>query len=97
LAGEAGLDPDEARAVLDGDRYAEDVRADELQAQRYGITGVPFFVLDDRYGVSGAQPAAALRRALDTAWAESNPLTVLTPGGTASGEAGACADGSCPV
>ncbi|HTK64470.1 MAG TPA: DsbA family oxidoreductase [Pseudonocardia sp.] len=97
LAGEVGLDVDEARAVLDGDRHADDVREDEQQAQRYGITGVPFFVLDGKYGVSGAQPAAAMRRALDQAWAEANPLTVLTPGGAASGGAGACADGSCPV
>jgi predicted DsbA family dithiol-disulfide isomerase len=96
-AGRIGLDVDEVRSVLDGDRYGDEVRADELQAQRYGITGVPFYVIDDKYGVSGAQPAAALRQALDTAWAEANPLTVLTPSVGRSGEAGACEDGSCAV
>ena len=40
--------------MLDGDRYADAVRADELQARRYGISGVPFFVIDEKYGVSGA-------------------------------------------
>lgn len=96
-AEQVGIDPDEARGVLDGDRYGDEVRADEAQAQRYGITGVPFFVIDEKYGVSGAQPAEALRRALDTAWSEANPLTVLTPSGARSGDAGACADGSCAI
>jgi predicted DsbA family dithiol-disulfide isomerase len=57
LAAEAGLDADEAREVLASDRYALDVRGDERQAQAYGISGVPFFVVDGTYGVSGAQPA----------------------------------------
>lgn len=95
LASEVGLQAHQAREVLDGERYADAVREDESQAQRYGITGVPFFVIDEKYGVSGAQPVPALRRALDTAWAEANPLTVLTPARAGSGEA--CADGSCSV
>ena len=94
LAAEAGLDADEARAVLASDRYAEEVRADERQAQAYGITGVPFFVIDRRYGVAGAQPPEALLEVLDTAWAEAHPLQVLTPAGT---DTGACTDGSCSV
>ena len=97
VAGETGLDPDEARAVLESDRYADAVRADELQASRYGITGVPFFVIDEKYGVSGAQPATDLRQVLDTAWAEANPLTLLTPSAARSDEGGACADGSCAI
>lgn len=97
VAAEAGLDADESRAVLESDRYADAVRADELQARRYGINGVPFFVIDEKYGVSGAQPAAALRQVLDTAWAEANPLTLLTPSGARSEEGGHCADGSCAI
>lgn len=97
VAAEVGLDADEARVILDSDRYSGAVREDESQAQRYGITGVPFFVIDDQYGVSGAQPAAALCQALDTAWAVANPSTVLAPSSGASGEAGACTDGSCAV
>ncbi len=92
LAAEAGLDAVEARAVLASDRYAAEVRADEAQARAYGITGVPFFVVDGRYGVNGAQPAAALTEVLTTAWAQSQPLEM-------AGTAGApgCDDGSCAV
>jgi len=97
VAEETGLDADESRAVLASDRYADAVRADEQQASRYGITGVPFFVIDEKYGVSGAQPAENLREVLDTAWAEANPLTLLTPTGARSDEGGACADGSCAI
>jgi predicted DsbA family dithiol-disulfide isomerase len=92
VAARAGLDADEVRAVLESDRYGDEVRADEEQARRYGITGVPFFVVDETYGVSGAQPAAALRRVLDTAWADAQPLAVPS-----NGTAGACTDGSCAV
>jgi predicted DsbA family dithiol-disulfide isomerase len=90
LGAEAGLDEHEAREVLASDRYTADVRADERQAQAYGITGVPFYVIDGRYGVSGAQPADALLQVLEQAWTETHPDQALAPGG-------ACADGSCAV
>ncbi len=64
LMADIGIDEDEARAVLDGDAYADAVRADEEIAQRIGIQGVPFFVLNRRYGVSGAHPPEALLEAL---------------------------------
>jgi predicted DsbA family dithiol-disulfide isomerase len=70
LAAEVGLDPTEVQAVLAGDAHADAVRADEETARRLGIRGVPFFVLAGRYAVSGAQPAAALRDVLATAWAD---------------------------
>jgi predicted DsbA family dithiol-disulfide isomerase len=70
LAQEAGLDPAQARAVLDGDGYAADVRADEAEARSLGISGVPFYVLDRKYGVSGAQAAGTFTAALEQAWAE---------------------------
>lgn len=64
LAEEAGLERDEVGAVLDSDRYADAVRRDEAQAYEYGVSGVPFFVLDQRAAVAGAQPAAHLLQAL---------------------------------
>ena len=98
LAADAGLDPDEARAVLDSDRYADAVRADERQAQAFGISAVPFFVVDRKYGVAGAQPPEALLQVLETAWSEAHPRQVLTPaGGTAASGGEACTDGSCSV
>lgn len=92
LVAEAGLDVDEARAVLASDRFAAEVRADEAQARAYGISGVPFFVVDGKYGVSGAQPAEALAQVLAQAHAESRPLAMVSP---AAGPG--CDDGSCAV
>jgi predicted DsbA family dithiol-disulfide isomerase len=71
LAGEAGLDAGEARAVLKEDTYADAVEADIRQAREYGANGVPFFVIDSRYGISGAQPTATFGGALGQAWADS--------------------------
>ena len=68
LVAEVGVDPEEARDVMNTDRFAEDVREDELLASQLGIQGVPFFVLDRRYGVSGAQPPEVLVQALQQAW-----------------------------
>ena len=70
LSAEAGLDPEEARAVLDSDRYSDAVRTDEAVAQRIGIHGVPFFVLGRRFGVSGAQTADIMLQALQKVWDE---------------------------
>lgn len=92
LAVESGLDEQEAREVLaDEDAYADDVRAEEREAAELGATGVPFFVLDRRYGVSGGQPAELFTKALEQAWQG----RAITPVG---GDAEACdADGSCEV
>lgn len=73
LAAEAGLDADAAREALESDRYLPDVRADQAQAQAYGIQGVPFFVIDGKYGVSGAQPAEAFTQILRQVWSERTP------------------------
>ncbi|MEO3811027.1 DsbA family oxidoreductase [Sphaerisporangium sp. B11E5] len=68
LAAETGVPEEEARRVLAGDDHAGDVRADIAQAHAYGATGVPFFVLDRAYGVSGAQPVTTFAAALRTAY-----------------------------
>jgi predicted DsbA family dithiol-disulfide isomerase len=73
LAAEVGLDPAKAREVLTGDAYAADVRADESRARTFGISGVPFFAIDERYGVSGAQTPDVLLGALRQAHAEAEP------------------------
>jgi predicted DsbA family dithiol-disulfide isomerase len=64
LAVEVGLSGDDVDAVLDGDRYADAVASDIEQAREYGITGVPFYVIDGRYGIAGAQPTEVLSEAL---------------------------------
>jgi predicted DsbA family dithiol-disulfide isomerase len=80
LAADVGLDAAEARAILAGDRYAKEVRADERRAHELGIGGVPFFVMAGRIGVSGAQPAEVLKAALDKAWAEQPALETVAEG-----------------
>lgn len=69
LAAEIGVDEADTRKVLDSDAYADDVNADIRQARAYGANGVPFFVLDRAYGVSGAQPAEVFSQALRQAYA----------------------------
>jgi predicted DsbA family dithiol-disulfide isomerase len=70
LAAEAGLDPEEARTALETHEYLGAVHADQAQAAAYGIQGVPFFVIDGRYGVSGAQDAEVFAGALRQVAAE---------------------------
>lgn len=70
LAEEAGLDGAAAREALESGRYADDVQEDIDRARQLGITGVPFFVLDGKYGVSGAQPAEVFAQALSQVAAE---------------------------
>lgn len=70
LATEVGLDAAGIRAALEDERYVADVRADQAQAAAYGINGVPFFVIDGKYGVSGAQPPEAFSQIARQVWAE---------------------------
>ncbi len=91
LATEVGLDEPAVRAVLESDDFAEEVRQDEQDARRLGITGVPFFVVDRAYGVSGAQPPELIRSTLEQAWVDSHPLTLVPIGG----DDASCTDESC--
>ncbi|MEZ4322605.1 MAG: DsbA family oxidoreductase [Myxococcota bacterium] len=64
LAADVGLEAADVARVLEGDAYAGAVRGDETLARQLGISGVPFFVIDERLAVSGAQPAELLTQAL---------------------------------
>ena len=75
---------DEALKVLAGDDYSDDVRADEEEASRLGVSGVPFFVIDRKYAVSGAQSTDMFLNALQTAWKESQSLNVSDDAGSES-------------
>ena len=89
LAADAGLDAEETRAVLASDRYAREVREEEETARRLGISGVPFFVIGGKYGVSGAQPADTLLGALEEAWRkEPDAVDVARAEGAACGPDG---------
>jgi predicted DsbA family dithiol-disulfide isomerase len=92
LGAEIGLPADEVRAMLAGSTYADAVRADEQRAAMFGIRGVPFFVLGEQFGVSGAQTSDVFAQALEQAWAAAHPLTLV-----GTGAAEGCDDGSCAV
>jgi predicted DsbA family dithiol-disulfide isomerase len=69
-AAQIGLDREDARAALERSDYLAAVREDQAVAQEYGIGGVPFFVIDGKYGVSGAQEAATFAQVLEQVWHE---------------------------
>jgi predicted DsbA family dithiol-disulfide isomerase len=94
IVSEVGIDADLARAVLASDAYADEVRADERRARTLGIHGVPFYAIDEKYGVSGAQPAEVFSKVLERAWADAHPL--ITVGGDEP-ESGVCEDDSCAI
>ncbi|HEY4630399.1 MAG TPA: DsbA family oxidoreductase [Blastococcus sp.] len=90
FAVEVGLDEAEVREALADRRYLAAVRQDGATAQALGATGVPFFVVDRKYGAAGAQPAELLLQILERAWAEANPLITVPA-------ADGCTDDSCVV
>ncbi|GAB2670243.1 DsbA family oxidoreductase [Kribbella swartbergensis] len=95
LADEVGLPSDRVGEVLASTAYAEEVAADQAQALAYGANGVPFFVIDEKYGVSGAQPVEVFREALRRADADRRPVTLITgPGGS---DDPTCGPDGCPI
>jgi predicted DsbA family dithiol-disulfide isomerase len=87
---EAGLDSSEVSDVLATDRFAQDVRHDEADAARLGCTGVPFFVFDRTFAVSGAQHRDTFLGALGQAWERSHLVSLGEP-------ANVCGDDECPI
>jgi predicted DsbA family dithiol-disulfide isomerase len=74
---EAGLNIDEIKQLIETDTFTKEVRADQQEAQGLGVTGVPFFVFDNKYAVSGAQPTDVFLKTLQKAWKEGNFNTSL--------------------
>ncbi|WP_117170957.1 DsbA family oxidoreductase [Paraliobacillus sediminis] len=96
IAEDAGLDKTSVLEVLhDETAFANDVRADESLAQQYGVTGVPFFVINDKYAISGAQPVETFTNALNTVWEEENPKPKFKDLSTSKTEF--CTDDSCGI
>ncbi|PLR67057.1 DsbA family oxidoreductase [Bacillus sp. UMB0893] len=97
--GEAsGLDRQEALTVLnDKTAFANDVRNDEGMAKQYGISGVPYFVINQKYAISGAQPTETFAGALQKVWEEENPAPKFQDLSPGNGDDAFCADGSCAV
>lgn len=70
LAADVGIDRDEAKSILSSNEYADAVRADIQEARQIGVQGVPFFVFDRKYAISGAQPDEVFEQTLTTVWNE---------------------------
>lgn len=92
LAGEVGLDPQASRDVLESGAHADDVHADIRRAMQIGVRGVPFFVLADKYAISGAQPSELFLQALEQSWAETHPVVQMVGLG---GDGDVCEDADC--
>ena len=88
----AGLDAERVDAVLAGQEYADAVAADIAQARAYGATGVPFFVVEGTYGISGAQPTEVFSQVLEQVWTETHPVLQ-----TVGGDAEACGPDGCAI
>lgn len=87
-----GLDENETREILVSDAFAKEVKQDEMQAQEFGISGVPFFVLNNKYAVSGAQSPETFLQALEQTRKETleeKKPVIITEGETCS------IDGKC--
>jgi predicted DsbA family dithiol-disulfide isomerase len=88
----AGLNEKDVKELIASDSFSQEVRQDEMQAQSFGIRGVPFFILNNKYAVSGAQSPDVFLQALSQAWTEfekkKQPL-IITEGESCS------ADGIC--
>jgi predicted DsbA family dithiol-disulfide isomerase len=95
LAEEVGVPADEAREVLMTERYAEDVRDDERTAQAAGISAVPCFVIDRKFGASGAQDPQVLVDFLRHGWAQREPEPITMMGDASLAEGDACGPEGC--
>ena len=95
VAVDAGLDAARVAEVLGSREFEADVHADIEQAQSYGATGVPFFVIDHKYGVSGAQPTEVFTQVLEKAWAESRPQIEVLASGVEGGHE--CGPDGCAI
>jgi predicted DsbA family dithiol-disulfide isomerase len=100
LAAEVGLDQAEVAAMLETDAYTAEVNGDIEEGSRLNITGVPFFVFNNKYALSGAQPGPVFTEVLDTVWAEEQAgptLQVVGKGQSDASTDDGCADGSCSI
>jgi predicted DsbA family dithiol-disulfide isomerase len=92
VATSIGMDAVEVENTLESDAFAYEVKQDEMEARNIGVSGVPFFVFDDKYAVSGAQPSDAFLQNLEKSWEEyllKNPELDITKGDSCATD-GAC-------
>lgn len=94
LADELGLDPKEAKNVLQSNQYADQVNAEINEGRQIGVQGVPFFVLNRKYGISGAQPVEYFTQVLEKLWEEERPQFETIDG---ADKGATCNDETCEI
>ncbi|HEY9578091.1 MAG TPA: DsbA family oxidoreductase [Pseudobacillus sp.] len=97
IAEAVGLDKEETLSFLKESRFTEEVRADEEEARRLGVQGVPFFVFNDKYAVSGAQPVEAFTAALQKVWEEESESPALQKLSEGIEKGTICTEESCDI
>lgn len=100
LAEEVGIDREKALDVLVSGKHGEEVRTDEETASRFGVTGVPFFVINEKYAVSGAQPSELFLEVLQKVKAEefsSQESSASQEDKEEDLNSGICTDGKCEI
>jgi len=94
LVKEVGLDEQGARKVLDTNEFAQQVKDEINEGRQIGVQGVPFFVLNRKYGISGAQPVEYFTQVLDKLWEEEKPKFESLDG---ANEGAVCDDETCSI
>ena len=92
VATSIGMNAEEVKPMLEADDFAYDVKQDEMEARNIGVRGVPFFVFDNKYAISGAQPEEVFLQHLEKSWEEfqsKNPALEITTGDSCD------TDGNC--
>lgn len=89
---EIGLNEDEVKQMLESDLYTKEVKEDMQMAQMFQISGVPFFVVDRKYGISGAQPSEHFLEVLKDTWSKEHQTleTIAGAEGAVCGPDGVC-------
>ncbi|MFD1850831.1 DsbA family oxidoreductase [Oceanobacillus bengalensis] len=97
LAGEVGLNKEDVKHVLDANLHAKNVREDINEARQIGVQGVPFFVFNEKYAVSGAQPEEVFSEVLEKVWEEEAKKPVLQSLNPNKQGTSYCTDDGCEI
>lgn len=97
LAGEIRLNEKEALDALAGDWYSENIARDKAEGSKIGIQGVPFFIVNDKYAISGAQPSETFLEMLQKVWKEDYDNTKIKENKSGPSSEDYCSDGTCKI
>jgi predicted DsbA family dithiol-disulfide isomerase len=86
LMGEFGWDVQKTHQIIADENIAYAVKQEIAHYQQLGVSGVPFFIINDKYGISGAQPASVFLEA----FAKLSPIEILSEGDSCDPETGLC-------